>query len=142
MNTKDRIRGSLQMLRQYLEELDEIIPSSFKEYEQSLLIRRSSERQIQIIIEQVMDICAMLHHEKCFVIPGDDSGILDDLSGTWLSEEICSKIRKMKGFRNILVHGYSRLDNEVVYSNIVKGREEFRIFIDEVTECFLEPDDA
>jgi len=73
---------SLRFLQQYLDEIEQIVPATYDEYMQSLIIRRSSERQIQIIIEQVSDICALLCREVFSGIPGDDASILDILSET------------------------------------------------------------
>lgn len=135
MNNIERIQISLRLLLHYLNELDEIVPLAYEEYSHSLLLRRSSERQIQIIIEQVTDICALLCRARCSGIPGDDAGILDSLAGNCLSVEMCETIRRMKGFRNVLVHGYSKLDDETVYLNIQQGRNDLNQFIHEVRMC-------
>jgi len=39
----------------------------------------------------------------------------------------------MKGFRNILVHGYTKLDNAKVFSHICAGKTDIYQFIEEVT---------
>jgi|GEM_PF-4492233 len=83
MKNQQRIMTSLRFLQQYLDEIEQIVPATYDEYMQSLIIRRSSERQIQIIIEQVSDICALLCRDVFSKIPGDDASILDILSETW-----------------------------------------------------------
>ncbi len=62
-------------------------------------------------------------------------GILDSLSGDWLSIKLSDKLRNMKGFRNILVHGYAKLNDELVYTNIYEGKYDVHQFIEEVTAC-------
>jgi len=134
MKNSERIHSSLRLLDQYMDELTRIFPDSDDEYYESLIIRRSSERQMQIIIEQVTDICALLYRHACLGIAGDDTKILDSLSETCLSPEICEKIRRMKGFRNVLVHGYAKLDNSLVYFNILSGKDDISQFIEEVAQ--------
>jgi uncharacterized protein YutE (UPF0331/DUF86 family) len=135
MKGDTRINNSLRQLIGYMEELETIFPASFDEYERSLLIRRSCERQIQIVIEQVTEICALLYREICSGMPDDEAGILKDLSKKCLSKEISDKIRDMKGFRNILVHGYAKLDNALVYAHIMEGKDDIYKFIQEVSIC-------
>jgi len=45
------------------------------------------------------------------------------------------KIRHMKGFRNILVHGYESLNDTLVYNNIFYGRADIYQFMEEVEDC-------
>ena len=46
MKNQQRIMTSLRFLQQYLDEIEQIVPATYDEYMQSLIIRRSSERQI------------------------------------------------------------------------------------------------
>ena len=135
MTSKERIQNSLRLLDQYLDELNKIFPDNYEDYKRSLIIRRSSERQIQIIIEQVNDICAMLYRYLCSGVAGDELKILEKLSDHCLSTELCEKIRHMKGFRNILVHGYASLNDALVYDNILYGRADIFQFMEEVESC-------
>ncbi len=41
----------------------------------------------------------------------------------------------MKGFRNILVHGYASLNDALVYNNIFHGRAHIYQFMEEVEDC-------
>jgi len=135
VTNKERIRNSIRLLDQYIDELNKIFPENYDEYKKSLIIRRSSERQIQIIIEQINDICAMLYRFVCSDIARDELSILEKLSEHCLSTELCEKIRHMKGFRNILVHGYTSLNDALVYNNIFHGRADIYQFMEEVEDC-------
>ena len=42
----------------------------------------------------------------------------------------------MRGFRNILVHRYGDINDEISYNNIKNGLKDFDAFIDEI-ETFL-----
>ena len=135
MTSKERIQNSIRLLNQYINELNKIFPDNYETYKDSLIIRRSSERQIQIIIEQINDICAMLYRYACSGLAGDELTILEKLSEDCLSHELCEKIRHMKGFRNILVHGYASLNDTLVYNNIFYGRADIFQFMEEVEDC-------
>ncbi len=135
MTIPERIHSSIRLLDQYLDELQTIFPDDFEEYQKSLIIRRSSERQIQIIIEQITDICALLYRYKMKGLAGDDGKILETLSHNCLSPELCEKIRSMKGFRSILVHGYTLPDDALVHKNIREGMADVYLFIEEAETC-------
>lgn len=55
---------------------------------------------------------------RCFVCP---------LTASNLSEKFAKKIVGMINFRNILVHGYLRIDREIVYENL-RELEDFAEF--------------
>lgn len=77
----------------------------------------------------------MLYRYVCSGIAGDELSILEKLSEHCLSTELCEKIRHMKGFRNILVHGYTSLNDALVYNNIFHGRAYIYQFMEEVEDC-------
>lgn len=112
---KERIYIKIDEMDQYLREIDEIMPSSSTEYIHDLVKRRALERLLQITIEAVMDISAILVKEMKLGLPYQEEDFLDKMSGTVLNPDLVMKLRKMKGFRNVLVHGYSQIDNQRVY---------------------------
>lgn len=112
---KERIYIKIDELDQYLQEIDEIMPSSSMEYAQNLVKRRALERLLQITIEVVMDVSAIMVKEMKLGLPYQEEDFLDKMSGTVLNPDLVTKLMKMKGFRNVLVHGYSQIDNQRVY---------------------------
>lgn len=112
---KERIYIKLDEIDQYLKEIEEIMPSSSAGYSTDLMRKRALERLIQITVEAVMDVSAILVKEMRLGLPYEEEDFLDKISGTVLSPGLVRKLREMKGFRNILVHGYSQIDDERVY---------------------------
>lgn len=126
---KERIYIKLDEIDQYLKEIEEIIPSSSAEYSTDPMRKRALERLIQITVESVMDVSAILVKEMRLGLPYGEEDFLDKISGTVLSPVLVEKLREMKGFRNILVHGYSQIDDERVYeilTNDIKDVIEFK----------------
>lgn len=121
---KERIFIKLDEIDQYLKEIEEIVPASPEEYSPDLMRKRALERLIQITIEAVMDVCALLVKDMKLGIPYQEEDLLDKISGRVISPDLVEKIREMKGFRNILVHGYSRIDDERVYEILTRDLED------------------
>lgn len=50
-------------------------------------------------------------------IPGTDEDVIEHLvKGDVLSEELRTKLKSMKGFRNIIVHRYGKIDDKLTFS--------------------------
>ena len=49
-----------------------------------------------------------------------------------MSEEIKEKIRLMKGFRNIVVHRYGKIDDELGFEILKENLQDFYDFIEEI----------
>lgn len=123
---KERILNKLAQLEQSLDELIHIIPDSKDIYLKSVLHRRAVERMLHISIENVIDICAILINEFKLGPPSNEENIFDLLKEKLPNIEI---LKEMKGFRNILVHRYSKIDDLIVYRNASERITDFEEFI-------------
>jgi uncharacterized protein YutE (UPF0331/DUF86 family) len=138
---KERIYIKLDEIDQYLKEIEEIIPSSSAEYSTDPMRKRALERLIQITVESVMDVSAILVKEMRLGLPYGEEDFLDKISGTVLSPVLVEKLREMKGFRNILVHGYSQIDDERVYEILTSDIEDVIEFKEAVIEFLRRTED-
>jgi uncharacterized protein YutE (UPF0331/DUF86 family) len=138
---KERIYIKLDEIDQYLKEIEEIIPSSSAEYSTDPMRKRALERLIQITVESVMDVSAILVKEMRLGLPYGEEDFLDKISGTVLSPVLVEKLREMKGFRNILVHGYSQIDDERVYEILTNDIEDVIEFKEAVIEFLRRTED-
>lgn len=125
---KERLLAKIDELDSFIYELRQIMPASFKEY-QEIEKRRACERLLQISIECVIDISSLLVSNLRLGLPSKE----DDLLGKLESEGIISSfmkenLQKMKGFRNILVHGYDQVDDQTVYNILHTGINDFIAF--------------
>lgn len=115
MLDKERILSKIDELNVYLAELKEIIPSDFKEY-QKIEKKRSCERLLQLEIECVIDICKMFVSGLKLGLPVEENDIFDKmLKKKILSEKAVLVLKKMRGFRNILIHEYAVVNDKLVY---------------------------
>ena len=49
-----------------------------------------------------------------------------------LSKEMVKKLRLMKGFRNILVHRYGKIDDKLAFKILKENIKDFYEFIEEI----------
>lgn len=125
---RERILSKIAELEGYLEELRTILPKDFEEF-QKIEKKRACERLLQIAIEAVMDICYLLVRDLRLGLPSDEEDILDKIEKAGIIQgELQETLRKMRGFRNILVHEYGRVDDWIVYQMTTQGFESFDRF--------------
>lgn len=136
MVDRERILTKLAELDSYLNELKQIAPTSFDEYVRSIEKRRACERLLQISVETVIDICAMLVQSLRLGLPAEEDDIFEKLVCAGLiSDEMAKTLKRMKGFRNILVHEYGRVDDRIVFDIIVNRMGDFDDFKREILEA-------
>lgn len=118
MIDRDRILAKLDQLDGYLAELRSIVPGRFEDY-QRVETRRACERLVQVLVETVIDTCALLVSALRLGLPGEEDDLFEKLAQRGvLSPDMVGTLRRMKGLRNILVHGYGRINDEVVYDAV------------------------
>ena len=135
---KERILAKLDEIEQYLYEIYANMPQSYEEYRTNLLLKRAMERLLQITIEACIDACAILVKDMKLGLPSSDEDFIDKLKGKVLSDESVSNLKMMKKFRNILVHGYAKIDDYRVFK-ILKGNiSDIEKFVDEMKDFLRE----
>jgi len=133
---RERILGKMAELDGYLNELRQILPKSFDDYIRSIEKRRACERLLQIAVEAVIDTCAMLVQGLRLGLPAEEDDVFDKLAQHGvLSRKMVKTLRRMKGFRNILVHEYGRVDDRIVFDVAVNRLGDFEDFKQEVLKA-------
>lgn len=129
MLDEGRILSKLDELDSYLSELESIMPKSYEEYVGSIEKKRSCERLLHILIECVIDVCALMVKGLRLGLPAEEEDLFEKLEREKIvSKEMKERLKLMRGFRNILVHRYAEVDDELVFENLgnVNDFREFR----------------
>lgn len=135
---EERILEKVDRLDQYLGEIQADPPDSLAEYEAD---KRKFERLFQLCIETTVDICAIILKEEGLGTPSDEESIIDKLvEADILSVELGEKVKRMRAFRNVLVHRYGEIDDEKVYRQFER-LDDFREFRSEVMG-YLDPNET
>jgi uncharacterized protein YutE (UPF0331/DUF86 family) len=129
-----RILIKLDEHEQALKELRSVLPQSFKEYKKSIVIKRAVERLIQINIECLIDICAILVKDLRLGVPKSEEDLLMKLESVVFSTALVERLREMKSFRNRVVHRYGDLDNKQVFDIVKDSFSDFEWFGRELRE--------
>ncbi|MCK4730333.1 MAG: DUF86 domain-containing protein [Candidatus Aenigmarchaeota archaeon] len=131
MELKTRIEEKLVRSREALEEIDENLPEKFEEFQELGLVKDGIYKKTEFIIQNILDICAILVKKLKLGIPEDDFDILQKLNKTFDKKTI-NKIIELRGFRNFLVHRYGNIDDEIAFEDIETGIKDFEKIFDEI----------
>ncbi len=84
--------------------------------------QRFAEHTLQIAIQAILDVASHIVSDERWGEPRTNRELVDLLERhRWLTSDLAATMRRMVGFRNILVHGYEIVDVAVV-QEIVEHR--------------------
>jgi len=134
------IERKMKALGERLERLEQLCKefSSFNEYQASLDAKDIAERNLQVAIEACLDIGKIIISAKKLNEPKDNKGIFVVLAeGGIISHKSLDFLLPMAGARNILVHGYDKVDDGLIYGVIKSHLDDFATFLREIMENYL-----
>ena len=109
--------------------------NSFEEYLSSQDNIDIAERNIHVAIEACMDIGKIIIANKNLEEPVDNKGIFAVLAEAGIiNKKSLGFLMPMAGTRNILVHGYDRVDSALIYGIIKKHLQDFDEFLGQLSE--------
>jgi uncharacterized protein YutE (UPF0331/DUF86 family) len=132
---RDRLLAKIDVLEGYLKELREILPGSFEEYKK-VEKRRACERLLQVSIECVIDICGLMVIGLRLGLPAEEDDLFEKLEQAGIiTSSRKESLKKMKGFRNILVHEYGHVDDNIIYEILKNNLNDFGAFKEEILQA-------
>ncbi|RLG55824.1 MAG: DUF86 domain-containing protein [Candidatus Hydrothermarchaeota archaeon] len=132
------IRTKMKEIEESIRLVEEHLPESFEEFSNLGLVKDGIYKRVEFAIENVFDICAIINADLNLGIPSSDEDILENLmKNNILSMKMKEKLKMMKGFRNILVHRYGKIDDKLAFRILKENLGDFYEFMREIEE-FLE----
>ncbi len=107
--------------------------NSLEEYISSQNNIDIAERNLQVAIESCLDIGKIIITNKSLREPSDNKGIFAVLAeADIITKESLRFLMPMAGTRNILVHGYDRVDDALIYGILKKHLNNFEEFLNQI----------
>jgi uncharacterized protein YutE (UPF0331/DUF86 family) len=129
------VLGKIDELEGYLRELEQVKPTSLEEYKK-VEKKRSCERLLQLCIECMIDICALMVTGLRLGLPSEEDDLFERLEQAGIISPLMKEtLKKMKAFRNILVHEYGRIDDQLVFEVLQERLYDFETFKHEIREA-------
>ena len=132
---KDIIRTKLKEMQESIKLAEENLPDAFEEFSKLGLIKDGIYKRVEFAIENIFDVCAIMNADLELGIPESDEGIVDNLvRENILTDVMRNKLKSMKGFRNIVVHAYGKVDDRLAFSILKKHIRDFYEFMDWIND--------
>lgn len=114
-----RIKDKINKIKDFLAELEEIVPVKYEQYCTNNIVKAACERYIEKIVEGVTDVAFMIIKQKKFEIPDDDIDSFRILNKhKMIKESLYKKLKEAKGMRNIIAHEYGKIEDKIVYDAV------------------------
>lgn len=137
---QELIKERLKMLIEYIHDLEGVQDLTFAEFQSNKMLRRYVERTLHLAIEACLDLGNHIISELGLREPLRNRDIFIVLvESGYLEQDRQEYYVKMAGFRNLIVHDYSKIEPEVVYGVLQKRLSDLRYFAAQVKKHFLSP---
>ncbi|MBW2368937.1 MAG: DUF86 domain-containing protein [Deltaproteobacteria bacterium] len=111
---------------------------SFDAFQSNTDLKDIVERNLQVAIETCLDIGKIVISRKKLAEPKDNKGIFVILAEAGvINQQSLSFMIPMAGTRNILVHGYDKVDDSLVYGILKKHLDDFNTFLRQIRDNYL-----
>lgn len=135
MVNEDVIKRKLSKLKEYVDELRQADDISWDEYQKNIRNRAFVERYIHIAIQTVFDIANHIISYQQWKEPETYRETFSILAThNVLPNERAGDFENMASFRNMLVHHYDKVDDEVVFGVFKNRLEDFDLFQESILE--------
>lgn len=116
----------LTLLDDYVSDLRSLQDVDYQTYAESKLIHRTVERTLHLAVEACLDIGQHLIAQEGLRRPADNPDVFVVLvEEQILPDDLRTKLTAMARFRNLIVHDYARIDNQVVFAILKKRLDDF-----------------
>lgn len=129
----DIIKNKIMEIQDSLELIEKNLPDSFYDFQNMGLIKDGIYKRIEFCIENLIDIFYIINSDIKMEIPSDDSNLIDNLTrNNIINARAASIIKSMKGFRNLIVHRYGSINDEIAYAFLKENLNDFYYIIEQV----------
>lgn len=123
-------RNRLALLGEYIADLQAEQGVSLNDFKSDKRQRRYVERTLHLAVESCLDIASHIISAEGLREPRDNKDIFAVLGeANYLPEVLVTRLMKMAQFRNILVHDYTRLDEEVIWGILKRDLDDLKTFM-------------
>ncbi len=134
----EEINAKIAVIQERVRRLSKYTGLTFEAYIKDLVIKDAIERNIEVAIQACIDIARIIIKRESLREPEDNKGVFVVLSENGIiSEDSLKFLIPMSGARNVLVHGYDKIDDAIIFGVIKKHLSDFHLFLKEIEERYL-----
>lgn len=122
---EDKIHFIVEDMRLF----EEWFPQDVKEFIADVKTRKAVYKIIQEVVDCIMDLVAMMLRDEGLPVHDDYTNIgkLRDIG--ILGDDLYNQLRELNGLRNVIVHKYNGVDDELAYESISELKDAIYSFL-------------
>ena len=133
MMDRQIILNKLASLKRCIERVEAKVPESSKTLQSDVDLQDIVSLNLQRAVQVCVDISAHINAGLDTRPPASMTDSFDNLNKeNIISDEVCIRMKKSIGYRNIAVHEYSTIDWDIVFSVATLNLNDFRKFAKEI----------
>jgi uncharacterized protein YutE (UPF0331/DUF86 family) len=124
------IKVKISRIEISIERIKEKNTISFKEFKNNLDTQDVVLYNLQIAIQGCIDLAGHIVSDQGWPAPDTSAGLFDILKKhKIIPEQLTKNLRKMAGFRNLIIHEYANIDLEKVYNILHNDIRDIMLFL-------------
>jgi len=139
----EEINAKIAVVQERVRRLSAFSEISIEAYLKDFITKDAVERNIEVAIQACIDIAKVIIKKEGLREPEDNKGVFVVLAENGIiSEESLKFLIPMAGTRNVLVHGYDKIDDTIIFGALKKHLSDFYRFLKEIEERYLKNEEA
>ena len=128
----------MKEIEENLQTIQENLPAEVEEFKALGLLKDGIYKRLEFSIQNIIDIFSMIYSSLNLGVPADLDDIFAGLAAKKIfPRQILQLAEEMKGLRNILIHRYADIDDDLVHELLTENVDDFERIMDAV-EKYLE----
>ena len=123
-----RYKEKISYILECINEIEEVLPHP------EGIVLKGVYYNLSSAIESTMDMIAMLCKDLGIMPKGDYENIKSLRAKGKINENLADRLAKCNGLRNVLVHQYNGIDDELVITSIIQVHSDLKAFNEVVEE--------
>lgn len=138
MVDREVVERLLGLLEGYVNDLKSAQGINFADYTADIRTKRFVERTLQIAIEATLDLGYHLIADEGFREPEDNKDVFKVLAENRIIDvSLLESLQPMASFRNLIVHDYAKIDDEIVFGILQRRIADFTAFAQRIADYIL-----
>lgn len=130
MLDRDMIERKLRRINEFVREIEDAKVGSSEEFRTNVVVKRFVERNIELALEQMLDICRHIVSGLDLKEPDTYAECYEIIAKAGvLPTELVPTFQAMARYRNMLIHIYDSVDDTVTYEIFANRLGDFRLFV-------------
>ena len=125
MNDK-RITQKLKEVDDNIHLITEALPADVEDFKSLGLVKDGIYKRLEFSIQNLIDIFSMIYSSLNLGVPSDLDDIFKKLREKKIfSVQVLSVVDDMKGLRNILIHRYAEINDDLIFELLTEKVDDF-----------------